>query len=640
MLEIRMLGTFDVRINGEPIEIPSRPAQSLLAYLVLNSGNRFRREKLAGMLWPDSDEANARGYLRHALWRLRKALGDEAFHADKVTIAFNENIAHTVDVFILDEEIAKDPILDSLQAAISVYGGELLPGFYENWVVLERERLRATFDQKMQSLLDALVENGRWTGVLEWGERWIALGHVPEPAYRALMIANSALGDSAKMAAVYRRCSEVLETELGVEPSEQTKQLYERLSRGEVLERADETVAPIVERDASSAVKTLLSRWREKGIDTLDLGSLAIVHAARREMTFEPEEVDLMIRSALHHGVDIEPWLSRADSASIAVAALEKAYLAHPKPRVRMQIVEALGGFESDLAVDALLRIVESEDAASVRSQAAIAVANMGKQGPVVDILLRHVQERDSSAMTALVAIADEVGLPERDEPYPRLSLGANLALRRWLSKRNQVGSRTVRGAGGALIAGAIMGAFLPFISSVVNNEYYQAQLQFMSLTGWVITAAVGTMVWSGIQGLISTLAVGMADVFWRGTNRKRMRLVLGALSGLTHAGLSIVFAVTGLLEPAASPQVYVPIYILYGTFLGIILTMIIPEIDTPVLRRDQIIRALLVATLIILVAIPTTYVLYSRELLTRVVADFLYALALSLGLGFSLSER
>ena len=74
MLEIRILGQFELRREGAIVQLPSRPAQSLLAYLALSAGTAHRREKLAGLLWPDSDDDNARNSLRHALWRIRKAI--------------------------------------------------------------------------------------------------------------------------------------------------------------------------------------------------------------------------------------------------------------------------------------------------------------------------------------------------------------------------------------------------------------------------------------------------------------------------------------------------------------------------------------------------------------------------------------
>src|SRR5438093_833951 len=94
MLEVRLLGKFDVRRDGKPITITSRPAQSLFAYLILHAGTSHRREKLAGMLWPDSLEGTARDNLRHALWRMRKALESASsirfLQADDVVISFKE----------------------------------------------------------------------------------------------------------------------------------------------------------------------------------------------------------------------------------------------------------------------------------------------------------------------------------------------------------------------------------------------------------------------------------------------------------------------------------------------------------------------------------------------------------------------
>jgi DNA-binding SARP family transcriptional activator len=67
MLRIYFLGQFRVEVDRQPVAIPSRPAQSLFAYLALNSGIVHRREKLAGLLWPDSSDEHARAYLRQGI---------------------------------------------------------------------------------------------------------------------------------------------------------------------------------------------------------------------------------------------------------------------------------------------------------------------------------------------------------------------------------------------------------------------------------------------------------------------------------------------------------------------------------------------------------------------------------------------
>ena len=74
MLQIRLLGQFDIRVDGKRVTFPTRAAQSLLAYLVLTAGTSQRREKLAGMLWPEISDENARKNLRQELWRIRKAI--------------------------------------------------------------------------------------------------------------------------------------------------------------------------------------------------------------------------------------------------------------------------------------------------------------------------------------------------------------------------------------------------------------------------------------------------------------------------------------------------------------------------------------------------------------------------------------
>jgi DNA-binding SARP family transcriptional activator len=74
LIELRLLGQFNLQRDGRLVEIPSRPAQSLLAYLALTVGVAHRRERLAGLIWPDIPEADARRNLRRALWHIRKAL--------------------------------------------------------------------------------------------------------------------------------------------------------------------------------------------------------------------------------------------------------------------------------------------------------------------------------------------------------------------------------------------------------------------------------------------------------------------------------------------------------------------------------------------------------------------------------------
>ena len=148
MLQIRLLGQFDIRLNGKRILIPSRAGQSLLAYLALTAGTPQRREVLAGILWPDFSDENARKNLRHELWRIRKAIATqestptEYFLTGEFTITFNREADYWLDAMQIERT---EFDLQALTSNLSHYQGELLPGFYEDWVVLERERIHSIF---------------------------------------------------------------------------------------------------------------------------------------------------------------------------------------------------------------------------------------------------------------------------------------------------------------------------------------------------------------------------------------------------------------------------------------------------------------------------------------------------------------
>ena len=206
-----------------------------MAYLLLNRDAVHRRARLAGLFWPDTGESNARNNLRHALWRLRKAIGHDYLLTDNISVTFDVNSDYWLDAAVLESTINDERPVDELIEAVAVYDGEFLPGFYDDWVVLERERLRAVFEEQSSRLLDRLVETRSWEAVLHWGEHWVALGQAPETAYRALMVAHAELGNQAGVAAVYQRCTDSLRQDLDLEPSQETQALHARLVSGERL---------------------------------------------------------------------------------------------------------------------------------------------------------------------------------------------------------------------------------------------------------------------------------------------------------------------------------------------------------------------------------------------------------------------
>src|SRR5215207_597644 len=284
MLEVRLLGRFEVSRDGKPIAITSRPAQSLFAYLILSAGTSHRREKLAGLFWPDSLEETARDNLRHALWRVRKALESASsvrfLHADDLGIGFEKSSDYWLDAADL-EKLSENASADELMAVLSEYQGELLPGFYDEWVALEREHLASIFEHHMARLMSLLQTENRWLDILEWSEHWIQLGQKPEPAYRALMSAHAAKGDMSKVAATYERCVKSLH-EFGMEPSEQTKEVYENLKARKEYLKPIPVSTKFIAKGISSNVPVPLTSFigREK-----ELKQIASLLSASRLVT-------------------------------------------------------------------------------------------------------------------------------------------------------------------------------------------------------------------------------------------------------------------------------------------------------------------------------------------------------------------
>jgi predicted ATPase len=141
--------------------------------------------------------------------------------ADNLTVGFNQSAVYWLDAAAVqnsDDTASTDELINTL----SNYHGELLPGFYEDWVVLEREHLQMLFEQQIACLVELLEKEQRWQEIIEWAECWISFGQAPEAAYRALIVAFDALGDHAKVVLTYERCKQALH-QLDLKPSEKTR---------------------------------------------------------------------------------------------------------------------------------------------------------------------------------------------------------------------------------------------------------------------------------------------------------------------------------------------------------------------------------------------------------------------------------
>ena len=237
-LRIRMLGGFSVVRGDSPLVLPTRKAAALLAILAVRPDVLVTRERLAGLLWARSAEAQARGSLRQALAQLRNAFGDEA---EALLEASGEGLRLvgtrvTVDVAELDAALV-DGSPAALERAVELYVGEFLAGFtlsdaaFEEWRTLEAERLRRGVLKAMIRLFEQYVEHGSAQTAVALAERLFALDPALEEIYQGLMRLHLRRGAAGAAMREYERCKAALAT-LGVRPSATTEALLADIRAG------------------------------------------------------------------------------------------------------------------------------------------------------------------------------------------------------------------------------------------------------------------------------------------------------------------------------------------------------------------------------------------------------------------------
>ena len=263
-LRLTLLGAFEAELEGAALVLPSRKTQALLAYLALPLGQAHPRDKLAGLLWGDMPDAQARGNLRHALSRLRKALPAGArpgLLLDGPSVALDPSV---VDVDVAHfERLAADGRPPALEQLAALYRGDLLAGLalperpFEDWLTSERERLHELALQAFARLLTHQQRAGAAEPAVQTGLRLLALDPLQEPVHRALMRLYARLGRREAALRQFQLCVDTLKRELGAAPEAETHQLHQ-----EILRARAGHLAPVPESGPAGAKpepETLLS---------------------------------------------------------------------------------------------------------------------------------------------------------------------------------------------------------------------------------------------------------------------------------------------------------------------------------------------------------------------------------------------
>jgi predicted ATPase/DNA-binding SARP family transcriptional activator len=242
-LELALLGSPDLHLGGQPLaRFRSAKVYALLYYLAVTRRTQ-PRTVLAGLFWGDIGEYYARRNLNRTLSDLTQSVGAYLL-VERQAITFDRNQPYWLDVEVLQNAAATPPTpqnVAALAAAVQLYRGDFLEGFYvqdalefEQWVLSERTRLRASALQLLQTLSQYHAEQGDLLPAMDYTRRVLQWEPWREEAHRQLMLLLTQSGQRSAALAQYELCRQALQSELNVEPDAATLELVARIRAGTI----------------------------------------------------------------------------------------------------------------------------------------------------------------------------------------------------------------------------------------------------------------------------------------------------------------------------------------------------------------------------------------------------------------------
>ena len=257
--EIRLFGGIEIQLaGGSMVNLSSQKDRALLAILALQPGVMHARSKLTSLLWSERGEAQARDNLKHALARLRQCLGrstQEAIVSDRQSVAIDPS-AVTVDVATF-EELLRNGTDEGVEQASDLYRGDFLEGLnvrapaFEDWLLIERRRLRESIEEALARLLKQLMKIGNRDHAVATARRLMRLDPLNESACRVLMQIHAERSEATQALRIYEALRERLHRELGVKPEPETIKLFELIRQSRIATAEALPVLPKVETGGS-----------------------------------------------------------------------------------------------------------------------------------------------------------------------------------------------------------------------------------------------------------------------------------------------------------------------------------------------------------------------------------------------------
>lgn len=248
-LRLSLIRGFELR-SGDSVVRVALSAQRLMAFVALQD-RAVRRSHASGMLWTDAPEQRASSSLRSALWRAPSLHGRPLIVASSthlwlnpaVQVDFHEIVSRAV--LLLDRAGGLQAI-DDVGVQLRQFGADLLPDWYEDWLLVERERFRQLRLHALEAVCHRLTDVGRYALALEAGLAAVACEPLRESAQRQVIRAHLKEGNATEALRQYRSYARLLANELGARPSPSMEQLLAgwdgQPARGLVSDRQREAV--------------------------------------------------------------------------------------------------------------------------------------------------------------------------------------------------------------------------------------------------------------------------------------------------------------------------------------------------------------------------------------------------------------
>lgn len=217
--DLTMLKAWRLSDWGAEVRVPGN-AQRLIALLALTGPHN--RAFLSGTLWPERPESQAQGNLRSTLSRLL-AIGADLIQVSRDSLALGSNVSVDVHEFMQCAEsvIHADPPQAPSNGSLGrlVRAGDLLTGWYDDWVLTWRERLRQLRLHALETACDRLTAAGRYGEALDVALVCVDIEPLRETAHRAVIQVHLSEGNHTEAIRQLRQYRRLLRAELDLEPS-------------------------------------------------------------------------------------------------------------------------------------------------------------------------------------------------------------------------------------------------------------------------------------------------------------------------------------------------------------------------------------------------------------------------------------